>query len=156
MRGCIMFRKRRERGYTLIELLIVVAIIGILAAISIPIYKSYTIHAKMTEAVNGARYIATALNHYVQEITVSGGASAWPSCPDIAAIHTSLGVALPSTGRISAAQVSQATGEIQVTLGNIDGSVDGQTLSLIPTTASNGSIQWTWSGTVPARYIPKQ
>jgi type IV pilus assembly protein PilA len=151
-----MFRKNWKRGYTLIELLFVVAIIGILAAIAIPIYKSYTIHARMTEVVNGVRYIATALNNYALDLTISGGANAWPSCPDIAAIYSTLGVGLTSSGRIGAAQISQATGEIQVTVVNIDGSVDGQTLSMVPTMASDGSIRWTWSGTVPARYIPKQ
>ncbi len=156
MRGCIMFRKNREKGFTLIELLAVIAIIGILAAIAIPAYKGYTVHAKMAEAVNGVRYIATALNNYAQELTVSGGASAWPSCPDLAAIQTTLGVGLSSVERISAARISQANGEIEATLVNIDGSVDGQTLSLLPTVASDGSIQWTWSGTVPTRYLPKQ
>ena len=151
-----MFRKKWEKGFTLIEVLIVVTIIGILAAVSLPMYKHYTIQAKMTEAVNGVRYIAMAVGNYVQELTVSGGASAWPSCPDITAIYNTLGVALPSTGRISAAQISEVTGEIQVTLVNIDGSVDGQTLSLVPTLDSNGSISWTWSGTVPARYLPKK
>jgi type IV pilus assembly protein PilA len=149
-----MFKKSGKKGFTLIEMLVVIAIIGILAAISIPIYKGYTIHAKMAEAVNGVRYIATALNNYVQELTVSGGVSAWPSCPDIAAIQSSLGVGLTNVGRISAAQISH--GEIQATLVNIDGSVDGRTLTLVPTVASDGSIQWTWSGTVPTKYLPKQ
>lgn len=152
----IMLRKKWKKGFTLIELLIVIAIVGILAAIAIPMYKTYTIKARMTEVVNGLRYIAVAVNNYVQDLTVSGGASAWPSCPDIASIYSSLGVGLTSSGRIGAAQISQTTGEIQVTIANIDGSVDGQTLSLVPTVDSDGSIHWTWSGTVPAKYIPKQ
>jgi type IV pilus assembly protein PilA len=156
MIGWFMFRKNREKGFTLVELLVVIAIIGILAAISIPIYKGYTVDAKMAEAVNGVRYIATALNNYALELTVNGGASAWPSCPDLTAIQATLGVGLTNVGRISAARISQATGEIEATLVNIDGSVDGQTLSLVPTVASDGSIQWTWSGTLPTRYLPKQ
>jgi hypothetical protein len=41
-------------------------------------------------------------------------------------------------------------------LANIDGAVDGQTLSLVPNENADGSISWTWSGTVPMAYLPKK
>ena len=81
---------------------------------------------------------------------------AWPDCPDPAAIQSSLGVGLGAVTRISDAQVDPATGTIQATLANIDGAVNGQTLSLAPTEDADGSISWTWSGTVPIVYLPKK
>jgi type IV pilus assembly protein PilA len=146
--------KKSRKGFTLIELLIVIAIIGILAAIAIPLYNTYTTRARMVEVMNMMSYIAHAVGIYCQEAGASGGAITWPDCPDIATIQSSLGVAVG--GRIGAAKVDQATGVIEATLINIDGTVDGQTLTLIPTQGADGSIAWGWGGTVRPAYIPKK
>jgi type IV pilus assembly protein PilA len=147
-------KKKQEKGFTLIELLIVIAIIGILSAIAIPMYKQNVIRARMAEAVNAIRYIATALTGYRQDLSLVG--VAWPDCPDTTAIQNTLGLGIAAVTRISAAQIDPATGTIQVTLANIGGMIDGQTLSLVPTTSSDGSVAWSWTGTVSSVYIPKK
>jgi len=149
-------KKKQGKGFTLIELLIVIAIIGILAAVAIPAYKTQTIKARMAEAVNAMRHIATAIGNYRQELDMAGSALAWPNCPDATAIQTTLGLGIAAVARISAVQVDSATGTIQVTLANIDGAVDGQTLSLAPIENPDGSISWQWSGTVPFAYLPRR
>jgi len=150
----MIIKKKQKRGFTLIELLIVIAIIGILAAVAIPMYKQHTIRARMAEVVNAMRYIGTALAVYKQDLSMVG--VAWPNCPDAAAIQNTLGLGLSAVTRISNAQIDPATGTIQTTLANIDGAVDGQTLSLVPTTSSDGSVAWSWAGTVSSVYIPKK
>jgi type IV pilus assembly protein PilA len=147
-------QKRRSPGFTLIELLIVVAIIGILAAVAIPIYRAQTIRAKLTEVTNSVRYVATAMNHYASEASVDGLTVVWPDCPDITAIYTSLGVGLAGVDRIGSVRVDQTTGMIEATVSHIDPVVDGLTVSLTPIIQPNGSITWSWGGTVPPRYVP--
>jgi type IV pilus assembly protein PilA len=58
--------KNVQKGFTLIELMIVVAIIGILAAIAIPAYQDYTIRAKVTECINAAGVCKTSIAEYYQ------------------------------------------------------------------------------------------
>jgi hypothetical protein len=106
----------------------------------------------MSEVTHAIEYIAAAVANQRQE----SGASAWPDCPDAAAITNSLGVAVGAITRMSQVQIDPATGEIKATLANIDAVLNGQTLSLTPTTAVDASISWQWSGTIPTVYLPKR
>lgn len=142
-------RMKGNKGFTLIELLIVIVIIGILAAIAIPMYKSHTTKARMTEVINAIGHIAQAVGVYQDE----AGAAVWPNCPDMAAIRSSLGIWLGSI-RISSARIDQATQTIEVTLNNIGTEVDGGTLLLTGNQNGDGSILWQWGGTIPPAFIP--
>ncbi len=132
------------------ELLIVIAIIGILAAIAIPMYKTQTVKAKLTEVSNAMSNVASATAAYIQE------GSGWPTAGDIPTIGSSLGVSLGALTRISAMSVT--TGVISATVSNIDVVVNGSNLTLTPSSNPNDtSIIWSWSSTdMPAAYMPKR
>ncbi|MDZ7751194.1 MAG: pilin [Gammaproteobacteria bacterium] len=125
--------KNVQQGFTLIELMIVVAIIGILAAVAIPAYQDYTKRAHVTEGLNLASSPKNAVADYYQSM---GG---WPGS------NTMAGVA-PSTQITGNAVQSVAVGANGVITITYRTQVDaGSTLVLTPSD-QGGSITWTCAG----------
>lgn len=133
-----------QKGFTLIELMIVVAIIGVLAAIAIPAYQDYTIRAQVTEGLSLASGAKSALWDYYSQ---NG---------DMPLNNDSAG--LPPPGQISGNYVDNidvAGGTVVVTYGNqVNALITNKTLELSPNT-SLGSINWSClGGDLDAKYRP--
>ena len=131
--------KRLQQGFTLIELMIVVAIIGILAAVALPAYQDYSVRAKVSEVMLAASSARTCITEAYQ----SNGSFPAGMTSDCS---------ISPTGKVSAATVG-ASGLVTVNAASTAiGGASGVAVTLTPS-ATNGTLTWACSGT-PSKYVP--
>ena len=150
-------KKQLQQGFTLIELMIVVAIIGILAAIAIPAYQDYTIRAQVSEGLSLADGAKTAMAEFYSN------RGYFPTANGSAGLATPASI---SGNYVGSVNVATTPGAITITYGvnggtggaKANSNIVGKTLMLSAITAGGGSITWTCkasaSGGVPSKYLP--
>ena len=142
---------KHQKGFTLIELMIVIAIIGILAAIAIPAYQDYTIRSKVSEGLNlsGAAKLAVA-ETYDSEGSFQAANNASYGLPAASSINGNY---------VSTVGITDAAGEITITYNQELGgnpTANSKTIIMTPT-ARQGSMLWDCTGgTQESKYRPSE
>ncbi|MBI3150175.1 MAG: pilin [Betaproteobacteria bacterium] len=135
-------KKRLQKGFTLIELMIVVAIIGILAAIALPAYQDYTVRSRVAELA----VLASGMKATVGENIANNAAIGAGSCAGVSVVTA-------ATKNTASSTCTDATGVIAVT-GNAV--AKGVVLTFTPALNVDGTIAWTCSSADPDKYLPAE
>ncbi len=134
----------KQQGFTLIELMIVVAIIGILAAVAIPSYQDYTARAQVTEAVSLTAAFKTGLAEYYSDRGV------WPA--NITAIGTTTAGKYVNAVALLGAKGGAVTVQATMKATGVNSAIASKTLNLV---TSDGGLQWDCSGgDLDSKYRP--
>jgi len=132
-------RRQVQKGFTLIELMIVVAIIGILAAVALPAYQDYTIRAKVSEVMLAA---SSAKNNVAEYAQVNG------------ALPTAAQLSVDTQASDYVASVSWDGAKIVATATAKEPKISAKTIELTATRASNGQVTWVCAGSIDSKYRP--